>query len=484
MNWILLAEIAYISIVILVVARVLYDTRSSTKTLSYILFIVFVPVVGMIFYFSVGINYRKRKLYSKKIAEDESLREHIKNKINTYSDAVSNSGLITQKNETLIEFVRRAGYSPLTANNEVKLLINGEEKFPALLKELENATSHIHIEYYIYEDDITGNQVADLLIKKAKKGVEVRFMYDGFGSHSLGNRFIKKLQDAGVQTAPFYKIKWYAFANRLNYRNHRKIIVIDGKVGFVGGINVSDKYRNDLNKENHLYWRDTHLMIKGQATAYLQYLFMGDWNFCSTTAFAYSESYFIDKTEQEHITNEVVQIAASGPDSKLPVIFYSLLEAINSAKKSIYITSPYFIPDESLMDALIIAVQGGLDVKILIPGISDSKLVNAAASAYYTELLQVGAKIYKYNKGFVHAKTMVIDDDVAIVGSANMDYRSFDLNFEVNAIVYSKNIAAQLTNAFENDLEVSQLIDAQAWLNRPKYIHLWEKIVRLLSPFL
>ncbi|TYB75874.1 cardiolipin synthase [Bizionia myxarmorum] len=484
MNWVLIAEAFYVLIIILVISRVLYDTRSSTKALAYILFIVFLPIIGTIFYFSVGVNYRKRKLYSKKIAEDEQLRDRITTRMNLYSEAVSNSGLIPQKSKTLIEFIRRAGYSPLTGSNAVKLLINGDEKFPIVLKELENATSHIHIEYYIYEDDITGNQVADILIKKAKGGVEVRFMYDDFGSHGLGNSFIKKLQDAGVQTAPFYKIKWYAFANRLNYRNHRKIIVIDGIVGFVGGINMSDKYRNDLNRENHLYWRDTHLMIKGQATAYLQYLFMGDWNFCSRTPFQYSDIYFIDKTKHEVISDEIVQIAASGPDSKQPVIFYSLLEAINSAKESIYITSPYFIPDESLMDALIIAIKGGLDVKILIPGISDSKMVNAAANAYYTELLDVGAKIYRYNKGFVHAKTMVIDDDVAIVGSANMDYRSFDLNFEVNAIVYSKNIAAQLTEAFNNDLEVSQLIDAQVWLNRPKYIHLWERMVRLLSPFL
>jgi len=484
MNWILFGEIVYILLVILVIFRVLYDTRSSTKALAYILFIVFLPIIGIVFYFSVGVNYRKRKLYSKKIVEDESLRKHIKNKMNTYSEAVSKSGLIPQKSKTLIEFTRRAGYSPLTANNDIKLLINGEEKFPELLKELEQAKLHIHIEYYIYEDDITGNQVADLLIKKAKEGVEVRFMYDDFGSHGLGKSFIKKLKDAGVQTAPFYKIKWYAFANRLNYRNHRKIIVIDGIVGFVGGINMSDKYRNDLNKENHLFWRDTHLIIKGQATAYLQYLFMGDWNFCSTTPFQYSETYFIDKTKQEIISNEVVQIAASGPDSKQPVIFYSLLEAISSAKKNIYITSPYFIPDESLMDALLIAIQGGLDVKIIIPGESDSKIVNAAASAYYTELLEVGAEIYKYNKGFVHAKTMVIDDDLAIVGSANMDYRSFDLNFEVNALVYSKNIAAQLTEAFNHDLEGSQQIDAETWLNRPKYVHLWERVVRLLSPFL
>lgn len=484
MNWIILGEIAYMLLVLFVIFRVLYDTRSSTKSLAYILFILLVPFLGMIFYFAVGVNYRKRKLYSKKIVEDEPLRRSIRDKMNSYSEAISNSGLIPQKSATLAEYVRHAGVSPLTANNELKLLINGEEKFPELLKALENATSHIHIEYYIYEDDFTGNQVADILIRKSEQGVKVRFLYDDFGSHSLGRSFLKRLQDAGVQTAPFYKIKWFAFATRLNYRNHRKIVVIDGMVSFIGGINMSDKYRNDLKDGNDLFWRDTHLMVKGQATAYLQYLFMCDWNFCSPNRLDYSESYFPDSTEQDTIKGKVVQIAASGPDSKQPVIFYSLLEAINSAKRSIYITSPYFIPDESLMDALIIAIQGGLDVKIIIPGISDSKMVNTAASAYYTELLGFGAKIYKYNKGFVHAKTMVIDDDLAVIGSANMDYRSFDLNFEVNALIYSKAMAAELIKAFEEDLLVSGQIDAEAWLNRPKYISLWEKSVKLLSPFL
>ena len=483
MSWILLAEIAYALLVIFVILRVLLDTRSSTKALAYILFIVFVPFVGMIFYFSVGINYRKRKLYSKKIVEDEPLRKSIKDRMNAYSESISDSGLVANRYQNLAEYIRQSGSSPLTANNEVKLLINGEEKFPELLKALENAKSHIHIEYYIYENDITGNSVADILIKKAQEGVEVRFMYDDFGSR-LGKAFLKRLNDGGVQTIPFYTIIWYALANRLNYRNHRKIIIIDGTIGFVGGINMSDKYRNDLQKENHLFWRDTHLMITGSATSYLQYLFLCDWNFCSPTRLDYDKTYFPDQTQHESIENDVVQIAASGPDSKQPVIFYSLLEAIGSAKKSIYITSPYFIPGESLMDALIIAIQSGLDVKILIPGISDSKMVNAAASAYYTELLQYGAKIYEYNKGFVHAKTMVIDDNLAIVGSANMDYRSFDLNFEVNAMVYSKSIAKQLTDTFHNDLEESEMIDAEAWLNRPKYVLLWERAVRLLSPFL
>lgn len=233
MNWILLIQIAYIFLVTLICFRVLYDTRSSTKALAYILFIVFVPFVGMIFYFSFGINYRKRKLYTKKLFLDEPLRIRISDKMKIYSEAIQNSGLVGEKHKTLIEYIRRSGSSPLTANNDVKLFINGEEKFPELLKALESATSHIHLEYYIYEKDITGNQVADLLIKKAKEGVEVRFMYDDFGSHGLGKTFIKKLNDAGVQTAPFYKIKWYAFANRLNYRNHRKIIVIDGTIGFV-----------------------------------------------------------------------------------------------------------------------------------------------------------------------------------------------------------------------------------------------------------
>lgn len=484
MNWILISKVAYLLIIFLVILRVLYDTRSSIKALAYILFIIFVPVAGMLFYFSFGINYRKRKLYSKKISVDEPLRLRIRNNMNTYSEAILDSGLIEEKYKTLTEFIRRSGSSPLTANNDVKLLINGEDKFPVLVKALLNAKNHIHLEYYIYENDITGNEIAEILIKKAKEGVEVRFMYDDFGSHGLGKSFIQRLKRAGIQTAPFYKIKWYALASRINYRNHRKIIIIDGKVSFVGGINMSDKYRNDLETKNRLYWRDTHLMITGQATAYLQYLFVCDWNFCSNTKLAYSEVYFPDTSQQEIIENDVVQIAASGPDSSQPLIFYSLLEAISCAKKSIYITSPYFIPGESLMDALIIAIQSGLDVKVLIPGISDSKMVNTAASAYYTELLQYGAKIYKYNKGFVHAKTMVIDNDLSIIGSANMDYRSFDLNFEVNAMVYSKNIANQLTVAFEDDLKVSEQIDKDSWINRPKYIHLWEKVVRLLSPFL
>ncbi len=484
MNWILIVEFAYLLLVFLVVLRVLYDTRSGAKALAYILFIVLIPIVGILFYFWFGVNYRKRKLYTKKIVQNDKWRAGIKNRIFTYSSGILNSGLIPDKHRNLVEFIRKSSYSPLTGNNTVKLLFNGEEKFPQLLKALEAAQSHIHIEYYIYENDATGNAIAKVLIKKAQEGVEVRFLYDDFGSHNLGAKFLRRLTDAGVETAPFYKIKWYALASRLNYRNHRKIIVIDGKTSFIGGINISDKYRNDTKEGKGLYWRDTHLMIQGNATLFLQYVFLCDWNFCSENKLEFMHKYFPPIVEEGEIAQKLVQIVPSGPDSTLPVIYYSLIQAIGAAKEQILITSPYFIPGESLMDALIIAAKSGVVVKILVPGISDSKMVNTAARSYYTELLQHGVRIYQYNKGFVHAKTMVIDGELAIVGSANMDYRSFDLNFEVNAMLYSDHFATKMQDAFMEDLKHSMEINALNWLQRPKYVHLWERIVRLLSPFL
>lgn len=484
MNWILLFEILYLVALLLLILRVLYDTRSGIKALAYILFIIFVPFLGMLFYFSFGTNYRKRKLYSKKLIQDDHVRKELRNRTFAYSDTVLNAGLIPEVNHNLAAFIRKSASSPLTANNAVKLLLNGEEKFPKVLEALEAAEHHIHLEYYIYEDDTTGKSITDILIQKAKHGVEVRFMYDDFGSNALSESFIKNLEAAGVQTAPFYKIKVLALASRLNYRNHRKIIVVDGKISFVGGINISDRYRNDSLAKDDLFWRDTHLMLNGPATSYLQHLFLCDWNFCSPNTMAYHTDYFPEPIIGTEIGREIVQLAPSGPDSDLPVIFYSLLEAIGTAKKKILITTPYFIPRESLIDVLIIAAQGGLKVQLLVPCVSDSKLVNAAAHSYYTELLKYGVEIFLYNKGFIHAKTMVVDDDLAIIGSANMDYRSFEFNFEINALIYGKEITRQLETAFLNDLQESTKIDANDWLSRPRYIHLWEKAVRLLSPFL
>lgn len=292
------------------------------------------------------------------------------------------------------------------------------------------------------------------------------------------------MKAAGIQVFPFYKIKLIAFANRLNYRNHRKIIVVDGVIGFVGGINVSDKYINKTQNKNELYWRDTHLEIEGPTVKSLQYIFMGDWNYCSGEKLEPNKTFFPNDSNFQSKANKIVQIASSGPDSDSPLIQQTLLQAINLAREEILITTPYFIPGDTILENLVIAAASGTKVKLLVPGISDSKFVNYAARSYYGRLLNAGAKIYLYQKGFVHAKTMVVDKKVSIVGTANMDIRSFDLNFEVNAIVYDEEIALELRQAFYEDLNNATIIDLQQWNERSNFTQILEKLAGLFSPLM
>ncbi|MDR6783068.1 cardiolipin synthase [Pedobacter africanus] len=484
MNWWLIAEVTYVLVLILVCLRIVYDTRSTTKTLAYLLFAIFVPILGMIFYFSFGINYRHRKMYSKKLYENDDLATKFQQNIQNYSEQTfKDNHAAVIGNKELAFMVLKDSMSPLTANNAVKLLVNGENKFPEVLEAIKNAKHHIHIEYYIYEDDRIGAAIENALIKKAKEGVTVRFIYDDFGSRDIRKKLVPRLKGGGVLAFPFLKVHFMLLANRLNYRNHRKIIVIDGNTAFVGGINVSDRYIN--NNGNTLYWRDTHLRIDGPGTQYLQYLFLCDWNFCAGEELQPDRCFFPTLlSEQQEKENKIVQIAASGPDSESPTILFSILQAINLATEEILITSPYFIPGESLLDALTIASLSGIKVKLLVPGKSDSLLVNAAARSYYNDLLRSGVEIYQYQRGFVHAKTMVTDSKVAIVGTANMDFRSFDLNFEVNAIVYDNEIATELRTVFYEDLKDARPINPGQWADRPLYKHLLEKAARLLSPLL
>ena len=484
MNWLLLYEVFYVLIVICVCLRIIYDTHNNTKTLSYLLLVIFLPLVGIFFYFSFGINYRKRKMYTKKLIKDEILAEKLREDIFHYSKQTfekGNAALVG--NRELAYMLTKNSMSALTANNDVRLLVNGEKKFPEVLQAMNQSVNHIHIEYYIYEDDEIGKAIEQVLIQKAKEGVAVRFIYDDFGSRSIRKKLVRRLKAAGVQVFPFHKVIFITLANRLNYRNHRKIIVIDGQTAFVGGINVSDKYINNDNDKNKLFWRDTHLRIDGLGAHYLQYLFLCDWNFCAKDDLQPNKSFF-PKPSMLLKGNKIVQIAASGPDSETPTILFSLLQAINLATKEILITTPYFIPGESLIDALIVAAMSNVSVKLLVPGYSDSWLVNAAAHSYYDDLLNAGVEIYLYRKGFVHAKTMIADTKIAIVGTANMDYRSFDLNFEVNAIVYDEEISNELRNVFFDDIKEAEKIDLGFWTKRSRYKRLLEKSARLVSPLL
>lgn len=481
MNWYLPAIGIYLLLVVFVCLRILYDIRSATKTFAYLLVTILMPVIGMVIYFAVGANYRKNKLYSKKIVSDSKLLAEIREQVIKESERSWNSGEEELKGHKKLARMLLNDNSPLTCNNDVKLYINGEEKFPDVITALKNARHHIHMEYYIYEDDNIGNQIKDILIQKASEGVKVRFIYDDFGSRSIRHTLVPELIAGGVEAYPFYKILFIALSNRTNYRDHRKIIVIDGCTGFVGGINVSDRYINNGGKKK-LYWRDTHVRINGPGVYYLQYLFICDWNFSSGKKLALEKNFFCSTKSDKG--QAVVQIAASGPDSDIPTIMFSLIQAIGMAEEELLITSPYFIPGESILDALNVAARSGVKVKLLVPGKSDSALVNAAARSYYGEILEAGVEIYLYRKGFVHAKTIVADGQLAIVGTANMDHRSFELNFEVNSMIYDDTIAGQLSDAFYADIKDAVKINPKTWAKRTLFKQLPEKLIRLLSPLL
>ncbi|MDB5140339.1 MAG: cardiolipin synthase [Mucilaginibacter sp.] len=482
MNWILLIAAAYVCIVVAVCLRILYDTVSTSKTFAYLLITILLPVVGMLIYFAVGANYRKNKLYSKKIISDDKLLQEIRRKIAVESEKSWDTGEPEVKSHKKLARLLLNDNSPLSGNNEVKLLLNGENKFPEVIEALKAAKHHIHIEYYIFENDTIGNQIKDILIHKAAEGVKVRFIYDDFGSRDIRKTLVPQLVAGGVEAYPFYKILFIALSNRTNYRNHRKIIVVDGCTGFVGGINVSDRYINHPANGNPVFWRDTHVRIKGPGVYYLQYLFICDWNFCSGKNLKIEDNFFCNtKSKKGH---SIVQIAASGPDSDIPTIMFSQMEAIGMAEEEILITSPYFIPGESMLDAINMACLSGVKIKLLVPGESDSAIVNAAARSYYGSIMDCGAEIYLYKKGFVHAKTIVADGKLAIIGSANMDHRSFELNFEVNSMIYDNKIAGELRDAFYNDLKDAVIINPKTWKKRTLFKQLPEKIARLLSPLL
>ena len=358
MNWLMIGEILYTAILIGVCVIIIYDSRNSAKAIAYILLAIFIPFLGMIFYFSFGINRRKYKIYSQKLVNDGQKLEQIRQNIVAYTEeSLKKDDPALKDNKELARLLLRDLYSPLTRKNKVKLLVNGEKKFPEVLQAIREAKHHIHIEYYIYDDDEIGRQLETLLIQKAKEGVEVRLIYDDFGSRSIRKKLVPRLKSGGVIAFPFYKVILMIFANRVNHRNHRKIIVIDGKTAFVGGINVSDRYING-EKAGNLFWRDTHLRIDGPGIFYLQYIFLCDWQFCSGETLDPLNYFSISKQKEEN-PGVLLQIASSGPDSRFPSTLFAIIESIYLAQEEILITTPYYIPGDNIQNALIIAALSG-----------------------------------------------------------------------------------------------------------------------------
>jgi len=465
------------------VIRIIRDTNNSSKTLAYILLVLLLPLAGSIIYFAFGINYRRRKMFSKNILANEELFARMEGRLLAGSEKVlAEAHENIRGHESLITLLMNDARSVLSYN-KVTLLINGEEKFPAVINALEAAREFIHIEYYIFEDDTIGRTIIEVLKRKAREGITVRFIYDDFGSSDINDDLLRELRDAGILAFPFYEVKFFLLANRLNYRDHRKIIIVDGKTGFTGGINVSDKYINN-DDAGRLYWRDTHVKITGPAVNSLQYHFIANWNFCSESMLKIEPLLFPEDTVKDPDENDLVQIVAGGPDYPSSSIMLSFFAAIARAREKVYITSPYFIPNESICEALKMAALSGKDVRLLLPGISDSHVVNAAARSYFREMLTSGVRIYLYQKGFIHAKTVIIDDSLSIIGTANMDARSFDLNFEINSVIYSRDICRQLYNTFEQDLASSREATLEEWRKRKWWQELRDDVARLLSPLL
>lgn len=467
---------------LLAVIIVFFQRKEPKSVWAWLLILYFIPVLGFIFYLLIGTDMHKQKMFRTKEIEDklnDAIR-HQETSIRNQELEVSYPEM--KEYEDLMLYNLRVEGAILTDDNQVQFFVDGKEKFKALVQDLEKAEHSIHIQYYIIRDDEVLQAILEVLKRKAREGVEVRILYDGMG----GGRFIKKsvwknIRAMGIQTAEFFPAIFGSLQMRINYRNHRKIVVIDGKIGYVGGFNMAREYLG-LDKKFG-YWRDTHMRIEGSAVDALQVRFILDWNFAARNKTLAFESY-LALPEPEPRGSCPVQIVTSGPDSLEQSIRNTYLRLIHKAQHSIYIQTPYFIPDESIMSALSVAVNSGVEVNIMIPCKPDHLFVYWATYSYVGELVLQGANCYTYEEGFLHAKGIVVDEKVLCYGTANMDIRSFSLNFEVNAILYDEKKAEEMVGYFREDLQHAKRITRDMYLGRNILVRFKEQVSRLLSPLL
>ncbi|WP_121665709.1 cardiolipin synthase [Mesonia aquimarina] len=457
---------------------IILNNRNPVTTVSYILALIVLPFIGLLVYYFFGQEYRKDKMFKRKKVFDDKTVKRWENKLLLDEYKLENYEHKFLGNKVnIVKLLQNNQKKPLIFHNDVQILINGEKKFEALFEDLRNAKKHIHLEYYILNYDKIGAQLIDILCDKAKEGVEIRVNYDYVGSQ-LSGEGVKKMKACGIESYPFMPVWFPNLTRKLNYRDHRKIVIIDGKIGYVGGVNVCDEY---VNPNNTGYWRDTHLRIEGNAVKSLQSHFLLNWNFVSDQEIKITDDFFPSIEKCGEIP---VQISASGPDSDYPHIMEAIFTAINGAEKYIKITTPYFIPNEQILTALKTASRRGVKVSILVPKEGDSWAAKYATNSYIVELLESGIEVYHYCKGMVHAKTIVIDDIFTTVGTSNMDYRSFEINFEINALVYNESFAQEMTKIFNDDIAHCDQVDYQEWINRPITNRLKESFSRLWAPLL
>lgn len=467
----ILLLLAYAGTIISLVAVVLSENRNPVKSLAWITVLLMVPVFGVVLYIFFGRSLKNTRMITRRN------RRRLRKKESFRSVDVSKLTLSTASRQQ-IKMAKTITGSIYYPGNKVEIFTDGHSKFDALIADMESAKEYIHLQYYIFTDDNTGTRVAETLMRKAREGVKVRVIYDHIGSINTKSKFFRRMTEAGVAVYPFFRVTFPVFATRINWRNHRKIAIIDGKVGYIGGMNIADRYINGV---SYGIWRDTHLRITGPAVGGLQYSFAIDWNFMGQPLLEESADTSIHN--EPHFTAGI-QMMTSGPTSTWSNIAMVFQKAIANAKRCVFLQTPYFLPTESLLRTLQAVALAKVDVRIMLPAKSDSAILTYASRSYIRECLLSGIKVYLYEGGMLHAKTVLVDDEFVSVGSTNFDFRSFEHNFESNVFIYSQEINSQMREIFLEDLTQCVRISPSEWNKRPRWQKIKESIFRLLSPVL
>ncbi len=478
-HWYELLTAFYFVLALIMIIIMVGKKSDPVKTISWSVVLIAFPLVGLIFYLFFGRNYRKEKIFNRKGLQDMVAVDQLsKRQVAMFRKADIQASDVVSRYKNIITLLLNNSKAIYTEHNKVDVYNNGSDTFDAIKAAIRMAKDSIHLESYIIADDKIGNEIKDLLIEKSREGIEVRVIYDDVGSWSLSKKYIQALKDAGVEIYPFSKVHILLLNTKVNYRNHRKILVIDGCIGFMGGINIADRY---IDGGQFCAWRDTHMRVEGESVLSLQAIFLLDWYFVSGKQLGQRIRYY-----PMYQTNCVcsLQIASSGPDSDWASVMQAYFAAIARAKDHIYITTPYFTPNESILTAIKTASLSGVDVRLIIPARSDSKMVYFSTLSYLSELLEAGVKVYLFQRGFNHSKVITVDGSFAAVGSANMDMRSLEHNFEIISLIYDEKIAQQLEEQFRVDMGYSRLVRLRWWQRRSWVSKMKESLARLCSPLL
>ncbi|MFC2474693.1 MAG: cardiolipin synthase, partial [Prevotella sp.] len=430
------------------------------------------PMVGIVLYFFFGQNTRKERLISQRSLDQLTKRSMLE-------FAEQRNLHIPEEHRTLMQLFKNQSMALPFKDNEIEVYTNGYEFFPSLLREIGKAKDHVHVEMFIFDDDALGNLIADTLIDKAQQGVEVRVIYDDVACWKVRNSFWERLRDGGVEVHAFMPVKFPAFTSKVNYRNHRKLIVIDGRAGFIGGMNIATRYVKGVGRP----WRDTHILVRGGAVYGIQRAFLVDWYFVDRTLIAGKRYY--PAISPALSNNCLAQVVTSGPITEWPDMMQGFVRVLLTARQYVYIETPYFLPSEPVLFAIRTAALAGVDIRLMLPQRTDSRLLDQASKSYVREILQAGAKIYFYDDGFNHSKFLVCDDSISTVGSSNIDFRSLEHNFESNIFFYDKGMALRMKKIYLEDEAHSVLVDEAGQLEKHGFFQLlWESILRMFSPLM